>query len=325
MRAWQVEQHGEPEDALRLVDVDLPEPGPGEVRIRVGAATLALPDVMMCRGVYPLTPPLPFTSGQEVSGVVTAAGEGSPVGVGRRVMTVTSFVKGRGGFAEECIAPGGATFPVPESMPDVDAAPFLIGYHTGWIGLVRRGALKAGETLVVTGAAGGTGAAAIQLGKALGARVIAIAGGEAKGKICTDLGADAVIDHHQVDVVEAVQQATSGRGADVVYEPVGGEVFTQACRYIASEGRILTVGFASGEWGHVTTEPITRGNFSVMGVFAGAYGHDDWLPDHDALLQLYGDGKLPPLVETIPFDQLPAGLTRVATRDVTGRLVLLPA
>src|SRR3954454_2331924 len=177
MRAWQVYRHGEPEEALHLVDVPVPEPGPGDVRIKVGAAPLALPDVIMCRGVYPLTPPLPFTSGQEVSGVVTAAGEASPVAVGQRVMTVTSFVRGLGGFADECIAPGGATFPVPSAMPDVDAAAFLIAYHTAWIGLVRRGDLQGGAALVVTGSAGGTGAAAIQLGKALGARVIAVAGG----------------------------------------------------------------------------------------------------------------------------------------------------
>jgi NADPH2:quinone reductase len=325
MKAWQVFQHGEPEEALHLVDAPVPDPGPADVRIRVGAATLALPDVMMCRGVYPLTPPLPFTSGQEVAGVVTAAGPESPVGVGQRVMTVTAFVRGFGGFAEECIAPGGATFPVPESMPDVDAAAFLIAYHTGWIGLVRRGQLAWGETLVVTGAAGGTGAAAIQLGKALGATVIAVAGGDAKGEICRKLGADEVIDHHTTDVVEAVRAATGGRGADVVYEPVGGQVFADACRYVASEGRILTVGFASGDWGSLTTEPITRGNWSVVGVFAGAYNHNDWLPDHDAMLRLYDEGKLPPLVETIPFDSLPAGLTKVAGREAVGRLVLLPA
>jgi len=175
MKAWEVRAAGEPGEVLHLVERQLPEPGPGEVRIRVTAAGLGLPDVFMCRGTYPLTPPLPFTSGQEATGVVTALGDGiERLAVGDHVMCVTSFIGGNGSFAEECLTFADGAFAVPEGLTAAEAAGFWIPHLTGWIGLVDRGRIAEGDELVVLGAAGGSGIAAVQLGKALGARVTAV-------------------------------------------------------------------------------------------------------------------------------------------------------
>src|SRR3954463_16723245 len=176
MRAWQVAAAGEPVDVLHQTDVEVPEPGPGQARIRVTAAGIGLPDVFMCRGNYPLTPPLPFTPGQEATGVVTAVGEGVDLAIGSRIMCVTMFYTGQGGFAEECLVGVDSAFPVPDGLSDAEAAGFWIPHLTGWIGLVDRGHIAAGDSLAVLGASGGSGIAAVQLGKALGAHVIAIVG-----------------------------------------------------------------------------------------------------------------------------------------------------
>ena len=183
MRAWQVQGTGEPRDVLHEVEVDLPEPGPGTVRIRVTAAGLGLPDVFMCRGTYPLTPPLPFTSGQEATGVVTAVGEGVDLPLGARIMSVTEFIGGFGSFAEECLVRADGAFAVPEGLTDPQAAGFWIPHLTGWVGLVDRGGIAAGDWLAVLGAAGGSGIAAVQLGKALGARVIAVVSDDGAGRV----------------------------------------------------------------------------------------------------------------------------------------------
>jgi NADPH2:quinone reductase len=178
MRAWQVSGQGEPRDVMRIASTELPTPlGKGELTIRVRGAALGFPDVLMCRGIYPLTPALPFTPGQEFFGEVIAAGAGTTMPVGARVMGITAFMLGHGSFAEECKTQESMTFRVPEGMSAEKAAGFTIQFHTAYIGLKRRAKLAPGETLLVTGAAGGTGAAAIQMGKALGARVIAAAGG----------------------------------------------------------------------------------------------------------------------------------------------------
>src|SRR5438477_88975 len=167
MRAWQVQEHGEPRDVLHLVDVDVPEPGPGQVRIKVAAAGLGLPDVFMCRGHYPLTPPLPFTPGQEVAGVVTAVGPGVDTPVGKRVMTVTSFTTGDGGYAEETLAFAAGLSVIPDGMSDTDAATFVIAFHTAWAGLVAGGKIESGEQLVVLGAVGGLPTMAADMGGAM--------------------------------------------------------------------------------------------------------------------------------------------------------------
>ncbi len=324
MRAWQVGSHGTPSDVLRLVEIDEPQPGPGEVRLRVRAAALGMPDAFMCRDTYALTPPLPFVPGQEVCGIVDAVGSDVDVDVatGSRLMAVTSFTDGRGGFAEVTVARAVSAFRVPDDMSDVDAAGFRIGYSTAWIGLVRRGALRADEWLLMLGAAGGSGATALQLGKALGARVIAVAAGPEKLAYCARLGADVLIDRTTESVPEAVLAATGGHGADVVYDPVGGDAAAAAFRCIAPEGRLLAVGFASGRWAQVDTARAVRRNYSLVGVFAGGYTREQNEDDHEALLALAADGRLASITEAVPFLDLPAALDAVADGTVIGKTVL---
>src|ERR1700733_4469466 len=246
MRAWQVVKHGEPKEVMELGQKAVPEPDPGEVRIVVKAVALGLPDVFMCRGTYAFNPQIPFTPGQEVVGIVTAIGEGVELAVGARVIATTSFIQGNGGFAEQALAPISATYRIPDDMPDEDAAAFLIPFQTAYIALARRGQLLRGETLLVHGAAGGVGSAAIQVGCALGAKVIATATGPERIKACLEMGASLAIDIGAEDFAEAVIEATEGRGADVIFDPVGGDVFLRSFKCIANEGRLLAIGYSSG-------------------------------------------------------------------------------
>jgi NADPH2:quinone reductase len=326
MRAWQVQHHGEPTTALRLVDLPEPDPGPGEIRVKVRAAALGMPDAFMCQATYALTPPLPFVPGQEVCGTIESVGPGVVLGpgleIGSRVMGVTMFTDGRGGFAETSITRAGGTFRVPSTMSDIDAAGFRIGYSTAWIGLVRRGELQAGETLLVLGAAGGSGATALQVGAALGARTIAVAAGAEKVEYLRRLGADVVIDRSSVDsVAAAVNEATNGGGVDVIYDPVGGAPAEAVLRCLRSGGRLLAVGFASGRWVQVDTVHAVRRNYSLVGVYAGGYTAEESNDDHEALLALADAGKLASVVHAVPFDTLPAALQDVAQGRVVGKAV----
>src|ERR1700760_3043333 len=195
MRAWQGNGQGEPKDILKQVEIDQAPAGPGELNCHVIASALALPDVLLCRGVYPLTPPLPFVPGLEFVGTVTDAGPGTTTPVGTKVMGVAAFTMGHGAFADSCKTYEMMVYPVPDGMDDAEASAFTIAYHTAYIGLVKRGKMEAGESVLVHGAAGATGFAAIQLAKALGATVITTAGGAQKAAVCRELGADVAIDH----------------------------------------------------------------------------------------------------------------------------------
>jgi len=323
MRAWQVHQYGEPLEVLRLVEKKVPEPGHGEIRIRVAAASLGLPDVFLCRGVYPtFQPQPPFTPGQEVTGIVAAAGEETHIPIGSRVMAVTAFPGGHGGFADQTLAYDDAAYRVPDEMSDVEAAAFLIQFQTAYIALARRGQLRLGETLLVHGGAGGVGSAAIQLGVALGARVIATAGGPVKTETCRHLGAEVAIDYREEDFPRAVNQATGGRGADVIYDPVGGEVFTRSLECIASEGRMLIIGFASGRFSDASSLDVVLKNYSVVGVFAGAYDRKFLTQAHEELLKLYAQGRIRPLIgRRVSFEEIPRALADLANRQVVGRVV----
>jgi len=323
MRSWQVRKHGEPRDALQIVEAAAPVPASGMLRVRVAASGLGLPDLLMCRGSYPLTPPLPFTPGQELVGVVTAVGENSETRLGARVMAVSGFMLGRGGFAEEALALDEFALPVPESMSDAEAAGFLIPYHTAYVALVTRGELRAGETLLVLGAAGGSGSAALQLGRALGARVLATAGGSEKLEFCRRLGAELVIDYRARDIAEAALEATEGRGADVIYDAVGGDAFTAATRCIARGGRLLAVGFASGQWGTPSVAHMALRNYSVVGVMTGSYGRAFNHAAHQALLSHQRRGEIHvPIHRTLAFDDLAEGLEELARGRVMGKMVL---
>ena len=322
MRAWQVHGKGSPREVWRLVDLDEPVPGPGELRLRVEAVAVGLPDVLMCRGSYALTPPLPFVAGQEVCGTVDAIGAGVAVPVGTRVMAVTNFYDGRGGFAEVTVARAESAFRVPDTMSAVAAASFRIGYSTAWIGLVRRGALQSGESLLVLGGAGGSGSTAIRLGRALGVRVIAVAAGPEKCAFCSAQGAHDVIDRMSASIADAVLAATDGRGVDVVYDPVGGAAAGATVKCLARGGRLLAVGFASGSWVQPDIWQLVRRNASIVGVYAGGLTRAENEADHEALLGLEAQGHLASAATVMPFDELPAALDAVGASKVMGKVVL---
>ena len=299
-----------------------PRHGRVNCRVRVEAAAVGLPDVFMCRGTYPLTPALPFICGQEVCGVVDAVGDAVEFPVDTRVMGVTSFVDGRGGFAEETILSTRTAFRVPDEMASTVAAAFRIGYSTAWTALVERGGLRGDETLVVLGGAGGSGSAAIQLGRALGARVLAVASGPVKIAFCQHLGADAVIDRTAGSVGDGILAATYGRGADVVFDPVGGEVASDALRALAKFGRFLVVGFASGKWVRINGGELTMSSRSVIGVIASSGTPEQQAEAHESLLDLAARGDLDPVVQPVRFEDLPASVEAVAEGTVMGKLVM---
>jgi NADPH:quinone reductase len=325
MRAWQVRDKGEPIDVLRPVEVEVAEPGPGQLRIRVTAAGIGLPDVFMCRGIYPLTPPLPFTPGQEATGIVSAVGEGVDLAIGTRVMCVTMFYTGHGSFAEECLVDAHSAFAVPDGLTDAEAAGFWIPHLTGWIGLVDRGHIAPGDWLAVLGASGGSGIAAVQLGKALGARVIAVVGDDERADFCRSLGADATIDHRIGPLAPALREATGERGVDLIYDPVGGALAEDAAGALARYGRLLAVGFASGRWPKLATHDLVVSNTSLLGVFAGGFSRGELDAIHTNLAGLVADGRLRNAVTgLVPFDDLPAALQRMAHRGVVGKRVVVP-
>jgi NADPH:quinone reductase len=325
MRAWQVQKAGEPADALQLAELPVPEPGPGQVRIRVTAAGIGLPDVLMCRHTYPLTPKSAFVPGQEATGVITAVGRGVDRQVGSTVMSVTSFTEGHGSFAEECLVPAANAFAVPEGLSDSQAAGFWIPHLTGWIGLVDRGRVTQGDWLAVLGAAGGSGIAAVQLGRALGARVVAVVSDQARAEFCHRLGADHAVVLGDGDLSSRLREVTDGRGIDAVYDPVGGETAEQAWAALSRHGRLLAVGFAGGRWPRIETHNLVVTNTSLVGVFAGGYARDELDAIHARLSALVADGRLRNAVTAeVPFDELPAAVQRLADRSVIGKLVMVP-
>lgn len=321
--AWTVRSQGEPADVLRYEERALPPLGPRQLRVAVRAAALALPDVFMCRGFYPLTPALPFTPGQEACGVVVEAGADATTPLGARVMAFTDFVHGNGGLGEHTIVDEDNAFAVPESMSDVEAGGFLIAYMTAWIGLVQRAAVVASDVVLVLGGAGGTGSGAVQLAHALGANVIAVANGAERTQRCRQLGADHVIDRSSQDLGAAVRELTAGRGVDVVYDPVGGDAGTTALRCMASEGRFLAIGFAGGSWPSVDVARLVVGNATVMGVYPGKYDRPARVAMVDALVELVGRGALVPAVTAVGFADVPSALTAVANGATFGRPVAL--
>ena len=322
MKAWQVTGPGEPTDVLELVELEPPEPGAGQLRVRVAAAGLGLPDVLMCRGSYPLTPPLPFTPGQEVTGVVTAVGEGVDRSVGEKVMGVTAFYLGHGSFAEECLVADATVHPVPAGLSDEQAAGFWIPHLTAWAGLVERGRLREGESLVVLGAAGGSGIAAVQLGTALGARVVAVVSDQAKADFCLGLGAHDTVVTGPEPVAPRLRELLGG-GADLVYDPVGGDLAEDVVTALGRNGRFLLIGFASGRWPSIHAHDLVVANTSLVGVIAGGQTVEELEHVHAELSGLIGSGRLRSAVTaTFPFAELPRALQTIADRSVIGKLVL---
>jgi NADPH:quinone reductase len=327
VKAWQVSRHGEPHDVLELAEVPRPAPGPGQLLVRVLAAAANFPDALLCRGTYQVRPPLPFTPGVELCGEVAETGQDvAGFSPGDRVIGGT--VLPYGAFAEYAVMDAALTMPAPASLDDAAAAPFHITYQTGWFGLHRRARLAAGETLLVHAAAGGVGSGAVQLGKAAGARVIGVAGGPQKARVARELGADLVVDRHADDFVAVVKEVTGGRGADVVYDPVGGDAFAKSTKCIAFEGRILVVGFASGDIPSAALNHALVKNYSILGLHWGLYQQRDpgAVRDcHVELTRLAAAGAIRPLIsERLPLAGVPDGLRRLAEGATTGRIVFLP-
>ncbi|WP_079079972.1 NADPH:quinone oxidoreductase family protein [Streptomyces hygroscopicus] len=326
MQAWRVHDNGEPREVMRLDEVPEPEAGPGQLLVRVRAANVNFPDALLCRGHYQVRPPLPFTPGVELCGEVVAVGEGADGEVGARVLATPTLPAG--GFAELVPVAASAVLPAPDALDDAEAAALHIGYQTGWFGLHRRARLQPGETLLVHAAAGGVGSAAVQLGKAAGAKVIGVVGGGDKARIARELGCDLVLDRRADDIVAAVKEATAGRGADVVYDPVGGDAFARSVKCVAFEGRIVVVGFASGVVPRAALNHALVKNYAVLGLHWGLYNtHDPAAVRacHEELTKLAAQGTVTPLIsERVPLAGAADAVQRVADGVTTGRVVVVP-
>jgi len=322
MRAWHVTRHGEPEEVLELVDVPDPVPGPGEVLIRVAAVAANFPDVLLSRGEYQVRPPLPFTPGIELSGTVVAVGDGvEDLAPGQRVVG-----SGIGVLSELAVLPAGDVHPAPDALDDIAAAGLMIAYQTAWFGLHRRGRMRAGDWVLVHAAAGGVGAAAVQLAVAAGARVIGVVGSAAKTDVARAAGAEAVLRRDADDIAARVKEITDGHGADVVFDPVGGAAFTASTKCIAFEGRLVVVGFASGEIPQAAANHALVKNYSIDGLHWALYAQRR--PDlvreaHAELTRLAAEGAIRPVVhEVVPFLEAPAAIQLLAGGTTTGRIVI---
>jgi NADPH2:quinone reductase len=322
-----VRELGGPE-VLRLESFDPPDPAPGMVRIAVDSAAVSFFDSLQIAGTYQVKPPLPFVPGTEIAGTVVAAPEASGFAAGDRVlarMRQESLLEG--GYSELAEALPELTVRLPDGMPFDEAAAFFVNYQTGWFGLMRRAQLQPDEVVLVHAGAGGVGSAAIQLAKAAGARVVATAGSAEKVALCRSLGADLAVDYRSEDFVEAVKAFTGGRGADVVYDPVGGDVFDRSTRCVAFEGRILVVGFASGRIPEARANHVLVKNYSVVGLHWGLY--QKLAPDLvDAatpqLFDLYAEGKIRPHIsKRFALEEAPAAIGQVTGRLSTGKVLLV--
>lgn len=324
MRAWQVRELGEPLKVLQLSQAPDPQPESGQILVRVLASAANFPDVLMCRGMYQVRPAMPFTPGVELCGEVAALGEGvSRFVIGDRV--IGASVLPHGGFAELAIMNEATTYAAPTSLDNAEAAAFYLGYQTGWFALHRRAQLQPGETLLVHAAAGGVGSAAVQLGKAAGARVIGVVGGPDKALVARSLGADLVINRLSEDFVASVKEFTDGRGADVVFDPVGGDAYQRSTKCIAFEGRIIIVGFAGGEVQSTALNHALVKNYSILGLHWGYYNEKDpaAVDACQVILTAMADaGTLRPLVsERLALSDVAGGIQRLAEGSTTGRVV----
>jgi NADPH2:quinone reductase len=323
MKAWLCENPIGVE-ALKWVDLPTPQPGPEEVLIEIKAASLNFPDILIVQNKYQMKPSLPFVPGSEYAGVIQSIGsEVKHLAVGQAV----ACLSGTGGFGTHTIAPANLCVPLPPEFPMVDAAAFIMIYATSYHALVDRAELKAGETVLVLGAAGGVGSAAIQIAKAMGARVIAAASTQAKCDLCKNLGADEVINYSQDNLRDQIKLLTQGKGPDVIYDPVGGDFAEPAFRSIAWRGRYLVVGFAAGPIPSLPLNLALLKGASIIGVFWGDFAKRE--PKANAqmmatLLEWYGSGKIKPHIDsTVHMENLPQAYSRMGSREVMGKLVLV--
>ncbi len=311
-------------DALTWKELPTPQPKAGEVLIEIKAASLNFPDILIVQNKYQMKPPLPFVPGSEYAGIVQAVGEGvKHLQVGQAV----TCLSGTGGFGTHTVAPAALCMPLPPGFPMVDAAAFIMIYATSHHALVDRAQLKAGETVLVLGAAGGVGTAAIQIAKAMGARVIAAASTQEKCALCTSIGADATINYSTENLREAVKALTNGKGPDVIYDPVGGDFAEPAFRSIAWRGRYLVVGFASGPIPALPFNLALLKGASIVGVFWGDFAKREPQANGAMMMELaqwYGQGKIKPVIDsTMPMVDLKAAYAHMGSRGVKGKLVMV--
>lgn len=323
MKAWLCENPVGVE-ALKWADMPTPNPGPDEVLIEIKAASLNFPDILIVQNKYQIKPSLPFVPGSEYAGVIQAIGSDvKHLAIGQAV----ACLSGTGGFGTHTLAPAKLCVPLPHQFPMVDAAAFIMIYATSYHALVDRAELKAGETVLVLGAAGGVGSAAIQIAKAMGARVIAASSTQAKCELCKNLGADEVINYSTENLRDQIKLLTQGKGPDVVYDPVGGDFAEPAFRSIAWRGRYLVVGFAAGPIPSLPLNLALLKGASIVGVFWGDFAKRE--PKANAqmmatLLEWYGSGKIKPHIDSIVnMENLPQAYSRMGSREVMGKLVLV--
>ena len=311
-------------DALTWKSLPTPEPKAGEVRIRIEAASLNFPDLLIVQNKYQVKPPLPFVPGSEYAGVIEAVGEGvTNLQVGQAV----ACLSGTGGFGTHTLAPAKLCMPLPAGFGSVDAAAFIMTYATSHHALLDRGQLKEGETVLVLGAAGGVGTAAIQIAKASGAHVIAAASTQEKCDLCMAQGADATINYSQENLRERLKELTEGKGPDVIYDPVGGEYAEPAFRSIAWRGRYLVVGFAAGPIPALPWNLALLKGASIVGVFWGDFSRRESAANAAMMQELakwYGQGKIKPVIhKTMPMAELKAAYSEMGSRGVMGKLVMV--
>jgi NADPH2:quinone reductase len=311
-------------EALSWKELPTPVPQAGQVLIRIEAASLNFPDLLIVQNKYQMKPDLPFVPGSEYAGVIEAVGEGvTHLKVGQSV----ACLSGTGGFGTHTLAPAKLCMPLPAGFPAVDAAAFIMIYATSHHALIDRAALKAGETVLVLGAAGGVGTAAIQIAKAAGARVIAAASTDEKCALCKSLGADATINYTTQNMREVLKALTEGKGPDVIYDPVGGDFAEPAFRSIAWRGRYLVVGFAAGPIPALPFNLALLKGASIVGVFWGDFSRRE--PQANAammaeLAQWYAQGKVKPVIDrTMPMSDLKAAYAHMGSRGVMGKLVMV--
>lgn len=311
-------------DALTWKELPTPQPGEGEVLIEIRAASLNFPDLLIVQNKYQIKPPLPFVPGSEYAGVVQAVGEGvKHLQAGQNV----ACLSGTGGFGTHTIAPAALCMPLPAGFSHVDAAAFIMIYATSWHALMDRAQLKSGETVLVLGAAGGVGTAAIQIAKAAGARVIAAASTDEKCAFCSSLGADATINYTSKNLRDEIKTLTGGKGPDVIYDPVGGDFAEPAFRSIAWRGRYLVVGFASGPIPSLPLNLTLLKGASIVGVFWGDFARREPKANAAMMAELarwYAEGKIKPAIDrTMPMAELKAAYARMGSREVKGKLVMV--
>jgi len=315
-------------DALVWKELPTPQPGPGQVLIEIKAASLNFPDLLIVQNKYQMKPPLPFVPGSEYAGIVQALGEGvTHLQVGQNV----ACLSGTGGFGTHTLASAALCMPLPKSFSYVDAAAFIMIYATSWHALIDRAQLKAGETVLILGAAGGVGTAAIQIAKAAGARVVAAASTDEKCELCKSIGADLTINYTQTGLPtgfrDAIKAATGGKGPDVIYDPVGGEFAEPAFRSIAWRGRYLVVGFAAGPIPSLPFNLTLLKGASLVGVFWGDFARKEPEANTHMMSELakwYEAGKIKPVIDrTMPMAELKSAYAHMGSRGVKGKLVMV--